>query len=90
MAGEVYARMLETGGSAKEVMAQLGIQATDNSQLVTLVRKAMAENAQAVADFKRGKPAAANRIKGAVMKESKGTANPELVQQILMEELQKM
>jgi aspartyl-tRNA(Asn)/glutamyl-tRNA(Gln) amidotransferase subunit B len=42
-----------------------------------------------VADFKKGKAAAANRIKGAVMKQTKGTANPELVQQILLEELQK-
>jgi aspartyl-tRNA(Asn)/glutamyl-tRNA(Gln) amidotransferase subunit B len=89
MAGEVYARMLETGGTAKEVTAQLGIQATDTSQLVAIVRQAIAENAQAVADFKKGKAAAANRIKGAVMKQTKGTANPELVQQILMEELQK-
>jgi aspartyl-tRNA(Asn)/glutamyl-tRNA(Gln) amidotransferase subunit B len=89
MAGEVYARMLETGGTAKEVIAQLGIQATGKDQLVAVVRQAIAENAQAVADFKKGKAAAANRIKGAVMKQTKGTANPELVQQILMEELQK-
>jgi aspartyl-tRNA(Asn)/glutamyl-tRNA(Gln) amidotransferase subunit B len=89
MAGEVYARMLEAGGSAREVMAQLGVQATDAGQLVAIVRDAIAANSQAVADFKKGKAAAANRIKGAVMKQTKGAANPEVVERILMEELQK-
>jgi aspartyl-tRNA(Asn)/glutamyl-tRNA(Gln) amidotransferase subunit B len=89
LAGEVYARMLEAGGSAKEVMAQLGVQATDAGQLLAIVRDAIAANPQAVADFKKGKAAAANRIKGAVMKQTKGTANPELVQQILLDELAK-
>jgi aspartyl-tRNA(Asn)/glutamyl-tRNA(Gln) amidotransferase subunit B len=89
LAGEVYARMLEAGGSAKEVMAQLGVQATDAGQLLAIVRDAIAANPQAVADFKKGKAAAANRIKGAVMKQTKGAANPEVVERILMEELQK-
>jgi Asp-tRNA(Asn)/Glu-tRNA(Gln) amidotransferase B subunit len=42
-----------------------------------------------VADFKKGKVKAADAIKGAVMRETRGMAKTELVQQILMAELEK-
>jgi aspartyl-tRNA(Asn)/glutamyl-tRNA(Gln) amidotransferase subunit B len=90
MAGEVYARMLQTGRGAREAMAELGIQAVaDAEQLAEIVRRAMAANARAVADFKKGRKQAAQAIKGAVMRETKGTAPPDLVERILLEELQK-
>jgi aspartyl-tRNA(Asn)/glutamyl-tRNA(Gln) amidotransferase subunit B len=90
-AGEVYSRMLQTGSSAKEAMVQLGIQAvSDTGQLAEIVRGALADNARAVADYKNGKAAALNSLKGAVMKKTRGMANPEVVQKILLEELQKV
>ena len=85
----VYGRMLVEGVTAKEAVAALGIQAVDSGALAELVRRAMAANPKAVADFKKGKAAAAQAIKGAVMKETRGTARPDVVHQILMEELQK-
>jgi aspartyl-tRNA(Asn)/glutamyl-tRNA(Gln) amidotransferase subunit B len=89
-AEEVYNRMLADGSGPKEAIAKLGIQpGGDTGALVEVVRRAIAANPKAVADFKKGKAAAANAIKGAVMRETKGTARPELLQQILMEELQK-
>ena len=39
--------------------------------------------------LKKGKTKAADAIKGAVMRETKGMAKTELVQEILLEELQK-
>jgi aspartyl-tRNA(Asn)/glutamyl-tRNA(Gln) amidotransferase subunit B len=89
MAEEVYARMLQDSVSAKEAVDRLGIKAVGAGDLVEVVRKAVAANPKAVADFKKGKAAAAQAIKGAVMRETKGTAPPDLVQQLLMEELQK-
>jgi aspartyl-tRNA(Asn)/glutamyl-tRNA(Gln) amidotransferase subunit B len=89
MAGEVYARMLETGSPAKDAIAQLGIKAVDTSALVEIVRKAIAGNPKAVADYKKGKAAAANSIKGVVMRETKGAARPDVVDQLVKEELQK-
>jgi aspartyl-tRNA(Asn)/glutamyl-tRNA(Gln) amidotransferase subunit B len=89
VAEAVYDRMLRTGRGAKEVVAELGIKAVAADDLVEVVRRAVAANPKAVADFKKGKAAAAQAIKGAVMRETKGTARPDLVQQILMEELQK-
>jgi aspartyl-tRNA(Asn)/glutamyl-tRNA(Gln) amidotransferase subunit B len=87
-AREVYARMLQTGGSAEQAIRDLGFQVvSDPGQLVDIVRRAIAANPKAVADFKKGKVKAADAIKGAVMRETKGMAKTELVQEILMREL---
>jgi aspartyl-tRNA(Asn)/glutamyl-tRNA(Gln) amidotransferase subunit B len=90
MAGEVYNRMLESGCGAKQAMDALGIKPTDTGALVEIVRRALAANAKAVADFKAGKTKAAQAIKGAVMRETKGTARPEVLEQLILEEIQKM
>jgi aspartyl-tRNA(Asn)/glutamyl-tRNA(Gln) amidotransferase subunit B len=62
----------------------------DEGQLVEIIRRAIAANPKAVADFKKGKIKAADAIKGAVMRETKGMANTELLQQLLMQELAKV
>jgi aspartyl-tRNA(Asn)/glutamyl-tRNA(Gln) amidotransferase subunit B len=71
-------------------MADLGIKATDTNALVEIVRRAIAANAKAVEDYKKGKTKAAQAIKGAVMRETKGTARPEVVEQLIVEEIQKI
>lgn len=87
---EVFAHMLETGASAEQAIASLGFEVVaDQGRLRVLVQKAIAANPKAVADFKKGKIKAADAIKGAVMRETRGLARTELVQQILLEELQK-
>jgi aspartyl-tRNA(Asn)/glutamyl-tRNA(Gln) amidotransferase subunit B len=88
-AREVYARMLETGAGAEQAVADLGFKVVaDEGQLRELVRRAIAANPKAVADFKKGKAKAADAIKGAVMRETKGSAKMELVQQLLLQELE--
>jgi aspartyl-tRNA(Asn)/glutamyl-tRNA(Gln) amidotransferase subunit B len=87
---EVYARMLGEGIPAKEAIARLGIEVvSDAGALVEIVRRAIAANPKAVADFKKGKTKAADAIKGAVMRETRGAARADLVEQILKEELAK-
>ena len=49
--------------------------------------EAIAANPKSVADFKAGKQNAVNALKGQVMKLSKGTANPQLVGEILVRKL---
>jgi aspartyl-tRNA(Asn)/glutamyl-tRNA(Gln) amidotransferase subunit B len=88
-AREVYAEMLASGGSAQETITRLGYKVmADEGQLRELVRKAIAANPKAVADYKKGKTRAADAIKGAVMRETKGLAKAELVQQLLQQELE--
>jgi aspartyl-tRNA(Asn)/glutamyl-tRNA(Gln) amidotransferase subunit B len=90
MAGEVFNHMLENSCSAKQAIDALDIKpVADTGALVEIVRRALAANAKAVADFKAGKTKAAQAIKGAVMRETKGTARPEVVEQIILEEITK-
>jgi aspartyl-tRNA(Asn)/glutamyl-tRNA(Gln) amidotransferase subunit B len=89
-AREVYAAMLSGGQSARAAIDKLGFKVVaDAGQIAAIVRRAIAANPKAVADFKKGKAKAADAIKGAVMRETKGMAKTEMVQQIVMEELQK-
>ncbi len=88
-AEEVYNRMVSDRIDAKSAIGKLGIKAVDAGALVEIVRKAIASNAKAVADFKAGKTKAAQAIKGAVMRETKGTARPEVVEQLIVEEITK-
>jgi aspartyl-tRNA(Asn)/glutamyl-tRNA(Gln) amidotransferase subunit B len=88
-AREVYAEVLASGSPARQAIAKLGFKAVaDEGQLRELVRRAIQANPKAVADFKKGKTKAADAIKGAVMRETKGLAKMETVQQMVMQELQ--
>ena len=88
-AREVYASMLADGLSATDAIAKLGIKVVaDEGQLLEIIRRAIAANPKAVADFKRGKVKAADAIKGAVMRETKGSAKMDQVQQLLLKELE--
>ena len=87
-AREVFHEMLASNLSARQAIDKLGFKVIANeSQLRVIVQKAIAANPKAVADFKKGKTKAADAIKGAVMRETKGMAKMEQVQQILLEEL---
>jgi aspartyl-tRNA(Asn)/glutamyl-tRNA(Gln) amidotransferase subunit B len=87
---EVYARMVESGITAEQAIRDLGFQVVaDEGQLLEIVRRAIAGNAKAVADYKKGKIKAADAIKGAVMRETKGMAKTEVVQRLLVQELDK-
>jgi aspartyl-tRNA(Asn)/glutamyl-tRNA(Gln) amidotransferase subunit B len=88
-AEEVYTQMLESGDAAKEALAKLGIQAVDAAALAEIVRRAIAANPKAVAEYKKGKAAAANSFMGPVMRETKGAAKADVVQQLILEELRK-
>ena len=75
-AREVFAEMVASGATAKQAIDKLGFKVVaDEGQLLDIVRRAIAANPKAVADFKNGKTRAADAIKGAVMRETKGRAD---------------
>lgn len=87
---EVFLHMVSNRTTVQEAIDQLGFKVVaDEIQLRELVRQAIAGNAKAVADYKKGKVKAADAIKGAVMRQTKGLAKMELVQRLLTEELEK-
>jgi aspartyl-tRNA(Asn)/glutamyl-tRNA(Gln) amidotransferase subunit B len=87
---ELMKYMLDNNADLHTAMERTGLkpQTFDEVTLRAKVSEAIAANAKAVADFKAGKTAAANKIKGDVMKANKG-APSDLVQRLLDEELAK-
>ena len=72
-------------------MAELGLEIVgDEHQVREAVRRAIGANPKAVADYKKGKTKAADAIKGAVMRETKGMARTEIVHKLVLEELGKL
>lgn len=87
---EVFLHMVDHGTTVQQAIDQLGFTVVaDENQLRDLVRQAIAANGKAVADYKKGKVKAADAIKGAVMRQTKGLAKMELVQRLMSEELEK-
>ena len=87
---EILNDLMETDSSTLEIISSRGIQTiSDTSYLTELVDKVLKENEASVLDYKAGKDRALKYLMGQIMKESKGSANPSLVNQLLVEELTK-
>ena len=89
IAKQVLPEMWTSGKSAQEIVKEKGlVQITDTGALEELVKKVIAANPQSVADYKAGKKKAIGFLVGQIMKETKGRANPGVVNQLLTKNLQ--
>jgi len=87
-AQQVFLEMFETGRSPAEIVQQRGLaQVSDTPALEAFCDQAIAANPGPAQDFRSGKTAALNFLKGQVMKLSKGKANPAVVGEILERKL---
>ena len=85
---EVFAEMFASGKSAAAVVQEKGLQqVSDTGALEAFCDEVIAANPGPVADYRSGKTAAINFLKGQVMKLSKGKANPNAVSEILAAKL---
>jgi aspartyl-tRNA(Asn)/glutamyl-tRNA(Gln) amidotransferase subunit B len=83
-AKDVYAKMAGTDRSPAEVVEVLGMkQVTDVSVLQAICRRLVEENPKQVQQFRAGKANVLGFFVGQVMKETKGAANPQLVNDAL-------
>jgi len=88
MGKEVLEEMWSSGSSPSEIMARKGLsQITDEAVLQRLVIKVLNEHPGNVAEFRAGKEKLFGFFVGQVMKLSQGQANPEIVNQLLKENL---
>jgi aspartyl-tRNA(Asn)/glutamyl-tRNA(Gln) amidotransferase subunit B len=88
MAQEVFAEMFASGESPIVMVKKKGLaQVSDTGAIEKFCDEAIAANPGPVADFRSGKVAALNFLKGQVMKLSKGKANPALAGEILERKL---
>lgn len=88
IAKEVLEEMFATGRGAREIVEAKGLtQITDVGQLTAIVEKVLATHPKVVEDYRKGKEKALGFLVGQVMKETRGKANPNLVNQLLKERL---
>jgi aspartyl-tRNA(Asn)/glutamyl-tRNA(Gln) amidotransferase subunit B len=84
----VFERMLESGKGAAAIVDEAGLgQISGGDELTTIAREVIAANERAVADYRAGKDAAIKFLMGQVMRQTKGRANPQVVQDVLVREL---
>jgi aspartyl-tRNA(Asn)/glutamyl-tRNA(Gln) amidotransferase subunit B len=87
-AQQVFTEMFATGKAPAAIVQEKGLaQVSDTGAIEKFCDEAIAANPNPVADYKAGKVAALNSLKGQVMKLSKGKANPALVGEILERKL---
>ena len=80
--------MFTSGESPSTIVEKKGLaQVSDTGAIERFCDDAIAANPKSVEDYKAGKVAALNALKGQVMKLSKGKANPNLVGEILERKL---
>ncbi|HOP99300.1 MAG TPA: Asp-tRNA(Asn)/Glu-tRNA(Gln) amidotransferase subunit GatB [Acetivibrio clariflavus] len=90
IAKKVFEKMFSQGKDPEAIVKEEGLEVvSDESALVAVVKKVIENNPQSVADYKGGKEKAFGFLVGQAMKETKGKANPQLINKILKEELEK-
>jgi aspartyl-tRNA(Asn)/glutamyl-tRNA(Gln) amidotransferase subunit B len=88
MAKDVFSEMFKTGDSPAAIIEAKGlVQVTDETALVSLVDKVIAENPGPVADFLGGNERTFGFLMGQAMKASKGKANPKILTKLIRERL---
>ncbi|EUJ23424.1 Asp-tRNA(Asn)/Glu-tRNA(Gln) amidotransferase subunit GatB [Listeria grandensis] len=90
IAKKVFRELITNGGDAEEVVKAKGlVQISDAGELRGIISGILDQNEQSVADFKNGKDRAVGFLVGQVMKATKGQANPTMVNEILVDEMNK-
>jgi aspartyl-tRNA(Asn)/glutamyl-tRNA(Gln) amidotransferase subunit B len=88
IAQQVFTEMFASGEAPGAIVAKKGLaQVSDTGAIERFCDQVIAAHPGPVADYKAGKAAALNFLKGQVMKVSKGKANPNLVGEILERKL---
>jgi len=83
-AKQILQELFSDGGDPLKIIAEKGLsQMSGTEELEPLCQAAIDSNPKSVEDYRSGKTAAINALKGFVMKQTKGKANPQVVDEIL-------
>jgi aspartyl-tRNA(Asn)/glutamyl-tRNA(Gln) amidotransferase subunit B len=87
-AKSALAEAFESGAPIPEIVEAKGLRQLDDAAAVQgFVSEVVEENPALVEQFRGGKDGAINALVGQVMKKTRGSANPKLVQELLRQEL---
>ena len=87
---QVIEELFENPRSPKKIVEEKGwIQISDEGAIKQVVLKVLEANPQSITDYKAGKDRALGFLVGQAMKETKGKANPQMLNKMFLEELKK-
>ncbi|PKL35661.1 MAG: Asp-tRNA(Asn)/Glu-tRNA(Gln) amidotransferase GatCAB subunit B [Spirochaetae bacterium HGW-Spirochaetae-1] len=88
IAKNIFDEMIKTGDDPEKIVEEKGMkQVTDLSEIEPVIERIIRENPQSVEDYRNGKEKALGFLVGQAMKETKGKANPQIVNQLLREKM---
>jgi aspartyl-tRNA(Asn)/glutamyl-tRNA(Gln) amidotransferase subunit B len=87
-ARQVFDQIVTSGEMPKTVVEALGLtQISDDDAIASIVQEVIAEHADAVESYRKGKENALKFLVGQVMRKTKGRANPQVVNDLLRKKL---
>ena len=85
---KVLVEMFEHPRDPEDIIDEKGwVQISDEGAIKEVVLKVLEANPKSVADYKGGKEKALGFLVGQAMKETRGKANPQMLNQMFLEEL---
>jgi aspartyl-tRNA(Asn)/glutamyl-tRNA(Gln) amidotransferase subunit B len=88
IAKSVFEEMARTSEDPVSIIDRLGlVQVSDEGSLLTIIDGILAANAKQVAEYRSGKTKVLGFLVGQVMKETKGQANPQMLNDLLKQRL---
>lgn len=84
---EVIRTILDEGGSPEEIVAAKGLLKAVGDIVTAAVEEVIAENSQAVEDYRSGKAEAVNFLTGQVMKKTRGRAGAKEVREMIIQRI---
>lgn len=88
IAKQILPQMLENGAMPKDIVEKQGLSViSDEGAIQEIVARIVAENPNQVAAYKGGKTNLMGFFVGQIMKETKGRANPQVINKLLKDEL---
>lgn len=88
LAKDVFEEMYRTGDSPEKIVREKGwVQILDTGEIEGAIERVVEANPKLVEDYQRGKEKVFGFLVGEVMKQTKGKANPKLVNELLRKKL---
>lgn len=90
IAKQVLAETIQNGTDVETYVEENQLaQNSNEDELIPMVKEVLDQNEQSIEDFKNGKDRAIKFLMGQIMKQTKGKANPQLVNKLLLDEIKK-
>ncbi|MBN3038047.1 MAG: Asp-tRNA(Asn)/Glu-tRNA(Gln) amidotransferase subunit GatB [Candidatus Omnitrophica bacterium] len=90
VAKQILPEMLESEKQARDIVKEKGlVQISDTSEIDKMAQEVIRDNPKPAADYRAGQANALSFLVGQIMKKSRGKANPQIVNKLLKQKLER-